>query len=89
VEDPPSADVYEIYEVPSSFMVNIAARQDLSFFGLDNCYGLFKIDNVLDTDVWYGLNMDAQSSWDYRVYARPNQLPGFGRRFYVQLGYRF
>ncbi len=89
LEDAPSGEVYKVYDVPGSFSLNIAARQDLTVVGLDRCYCLFKIDNVLDTDVWYGLNMDAQSSWDYRVYSRPNQLPGFGRRFCVQIGYRF
>jgi outer membrane receptor protein involved in Fe transport len=89
VEDPVSADVFTVYDVPGSFSLNAAVRQDLSIVGLDRCYCLFKIDNILDTDVWYGLNMDAQSSWDYTAYSRPSQLPGFGRRFYVQAGYRF
>ena len=88
-EDQPSADTYKVYDVPASFSLNAAVRQDLSVFGLPRCFCLFKVDNILDTDVLYNLNMDAQSSWDYNVYARPEQLPGFGRRYYIQMGCRF
>ena len=89
VEDAPLDVVYRVYEVPASFFFNLAIRQDLSVWGLNGWFCQLKVDNVLDTDVWYGLNMDAQSSWDYDLYSRPNQLPGFGRRFYAQLGARF
>ena len=89
IEDSLSDVIYEVYEVPSSLSINCALRQDFSYFGLNGMFGLIKVENIFDTDTWYGLNMDAQQSWDYHLYARPNQLPGFGRRFYVQLGYRF
>lgn len=88
-EDSPSERVYQIFEVPGSFTFNLTIRQDLSIFGLDKFHCTFKIDNVLDADEWYGLNMDAQSSWDYNLYTRPSRLPGFGRRFFAHLEYRF
>lgn len=84
-----SGVTYKEYDTPSSFSMDAALRQDLSVWGLKGCYCQLKIQNILDTDVWYGLNMDAQNSWDYHLYARPGRLPGFGRRFSVVAGYRF
>jgi hypothetical protein len=62
-------------------------RQDLEPLGMKGFFILAKARNLLGTDVWGVLQMDAQGSWNSNTYNRPNQLPDFGRQFYVQIGY--
>jgi outer membrane receptor protein involved in Fe transport len=75
------------YQIPSSFAVNLTIRQDLEPLGLKGFFILAKARNLLGTDVWNVLQMDAQNSWNPNTFYRPNQIPDFGRQFYVQFGY--
>lgn len=75
------------YQIPSSFAMNLTLRQDLEPLGMKGFFILAKARNLLGTDVWGVLQMDAQGSWNSNTYNRPNQLPDFGRQFYVQIGY--
>ena len=78
---------YVQYQIPSSFAMNLTIRQDLEVIGMKGFYILAKARNLLGTDVWGVLQMDAQGAWNSNTYNRPNQLPDFGRQFYVQFGY--
>jgi hypothetical protein len=77
------------YAIPSSFSMNLTIRQDLEPLGLKGFFVLAKARNLLGTAVWNVLQMDAQGSWNNSTFNRPNQLPDFGRQFYVQVGYTF
>ncbi len=75
------------YNIPSSFALNLTARQDLESVGLRGFFVLLKARNLLNTPVWNVMQMDAQGSWNPNTFVRPNQIPDFGRQFYIQLGY--
>ncbi|MCS6807505.1 MAG: TonB-dependent receptor [Candidatus Kapabacteria bacterium] len=75
------------YQIPSSFAVNLTIRQDLEPLGMKGFFVLAKARNLLGTDVWGVLQMDSQGSWNPNTFVRPNQLPDFGRQFYIQVGY--
>lgn len=75
------------YQIPSSFAMNLTLRQDLEPLGMKGFFILAKARNLLGTDVWGVLQMDAQGSWNSNTFNRPNQLPDFGRQFYIQFGY--
>jgi outer membrane receptor protein involved in Fe transport len=80
---------YAEYNIPSSFSMNLSIRQDLDIIGLKGFFIQAKARNLLGTDVWYVLNATTQDSWNENTFVRPNQLPDFGRQFYIQLGYTF
>jgi outer membrane receptor protein involved in Fe transport len=75
------------YETPPSFALNLTIRQDLEPLGLKGWFVLAKARNLLGTPVWGALQMDSQGSWNNNTFVRPNQIPDFGRQFYVQFGY--
>lgn len=77
------------YSIPSSFAMNLSIRQDLEPLGMKGFFVLAKARNLLGTPVWGVMQMDAQGSWSNTTFNRPNQLPDFGRQFYVQFGYTF
>jgi outer membrane receptor protein involved in Fe transport len=80
---------YAEYNVPASFSMNLSVRQDLDVIGLKGFFVLAKARNLLGSDVWYVLNATTQNSWNENTFVRPNQLPDFGRQFYIQVGYTF
>lgn len=84
----PSQPNFVLHETPSSFSVDLTARQDLGAWGLRGAFLSLKIRNLLDGDVWGVLNQD-QQGWDANTYARPSEIPGFGRALYVRFGYNF
>lgn len=76
------------HHVPSSVVANVTLRQDMGHFGWNGGFLLLKISNLLDSKAWGVLNMDMQN-WNANTYAKPTQLPGFGRLITLQVGWSF
>ena len=85
----PSQPNFLLHESDRSFVVDLSARQELARFGLRGGFLAAQVRDLLDGPAWGVLNQDQQQTWDRNTWAQPNQLPGLGRRFYVQVGYRF
>ena len=84
----PNAPDYIEYKVPASFYMNLVVQKYFKTGGLRGFAFRMKVENLLNSDVWYVLVSDAQN-WDANTYYKPNQLPGFGRRFSFTMSYSF
>ncbi len=84
---PNSKSPFVEHRVPESAYLNATLRQDLDRIGVKGLWLEVKVNNLLDSDVNGVLNVDSESSWLPTMYEKPHQLPDFGRRIFVQLGY--
>jgi outer membrane receptor protein involved in Fe transport len=85
----PAQPNFLLAESRRTFTVDLSARQELAHVGLRGGFVAAQVRDLLDGPAWGVLNQDQQQTWDRNTWAQPNQLPGFGRRLYVQAGYRF
>ncbi len=84
----PSQPNFRLHKTPRSLTLNLNLRQDLGRWGLRGVYLTVHGRDLLDRTFGV-LNQDEQQTWDANTYARPNQLPGLGRRLGIQAGYTF
>jgi outer membrane receptor protein involved in Fe transport len=85
----PAQPNYLIHRAEPSFVLDLSLRQEVAPFGLRGGHVAAQVRDLTHGPAWGVLNQDQQQTWDANTFGLPNRIPGFGRRLYLQVGYRF